>query len=184
MQLDKVIKDRHSCKKFKNKKPDWRDIIKCIDITRFTPMAGNIFTPRFILVDDKEKIKNLAEAAQQEFISKVDYVIVVCSECSLAKNTYNDRAERYCRQQAGASIQNLLLKIEDKGLSTCWIGHFVDMQVREILKIPEDFLIEAILPIGFEYSVNKRREKISLDSILYFNKFGNIKMKNPKRLYV
>jgi len=184
MQLDKVIKGRYSCKKFKSEKPNWRDIIECIDVARFSPMAGNIFTPRFILVDDKEKIKNLAEASQQDFISKVDYVIVICSECSLTKNAYEDRAERYCRQQAGAAIQTILLKIQDKGLSACWVGHFVDIQISEILKIPENFLIEAMIPVGFEYSQSKRREKKSIDGVLYFNEFGNIKMKNPKRLYV
>ncbi len=184
MDLDKAITSRYSCKKFNDKQPNWRDIIEIIDVARFTPMAGNIFTLKFIMVDDKEKIKKLAQAAQQDFLSRVNYIIVVYSESNLTKNAYEDRAERYCRQQAGAAIQNLLLKIEEKNLSTCWIGHFVDNQVRGILDIPEECFVEAMLPIGFEYSSRKKRKKIELDNILYFNKYGNRNMKNPKKLNV
>jgi len=61
MEFDKLIKSRKSVKKFKDKKPDWRDIIECIDSARYAPMAGNDFTLKFILIDDKEKIQRLSK---------------------------------------------------------------------------------------------------------------------------
>lgn len=184
MNLDKAITSRYSCKKFKNKKPDWRDIIECIDFCRYAPMAGNIFSLRFVIVDDKKKIEKLAEASQQNFISEVDYIVVVYSDPSLTENSFDKRAKRYCRQQAGAAIQNFLLKITEKKLATCWIGHFVDSQIKEIVKIPEKCYVEALFPIGYEYTSPKKRGKIDINSILYFNKAGNKKMKNPKSIDV
>ena len=79
MDLDKAIKSRKSVKKFTDKKPDWRIIIECIDAARYAPMAGNNYSPRFILVNDREKIQKLSEAAQQPFISKAHFVVAVCS---------------------------------------------------------------------------------------------------------
>lgn len=185
MELNEAILSRKSVRKFKDKKPDWRNIIECIDAARYAPMAGNNFTLKFILVDDKEKINKLADAAQQPFISQVKYVVVVCSNLSRTENAYDKRGEIYCRQQAGAAIENFLLKIEETGLSTCWVGAFVDRMVKEILKIPEEIHVEALFPIGYEFAKPRTRKiKIDMDRILYFNEYKNKKMKKVKRLDV
>ncbi|MFH1151733.1 MAG: nitroreductase family protein, partial [Nanoarchaeota archaeon] len=103
MQLDKAIQNRHSTRKFKDKKPDWRDIIECVDAMRHAPMAGNNFSLKFILVDDEKTIQKLADAAQQDFIKQAKYVVVVCTDSSRTINAYEKRGEIYCRQQAGAA---------------------------------------------------------------------------------
>ncbi|MCK5043411.1 nitroreductase family protein [Candidatus Pacearchaeota archaeon] len=183
MKLNNIIRLRRSVRKFKNKKPNWRDILECIDVARYAPMAGNNFSLKFILVDDSEKIAQLANAAQQSFIAKAKYVVVVCTNPSRTVNSYEKRGEIYCRQQAGAAIQNFLLKIEEKGLSTCWVGAFVNNKVKEILEIPKDINIEALFPIGYEFKKpGTRKMKIDMDRILYFNRYGNKKMKSPKRI--
>jgi len=183
MELDKAIKSRKSVRKFKDQKSDWRDIIECIDSARYAPMAGNNYSLKFILVDDKEKIQKLADAAQQPFIAQTQYVVVVCSNPSRTINAYEERGKRYLRQQAGAAIQNFLLKIEEVGLSTCWIGAFVDYLVKETLQIPNNIDVEALFPIGYEYKKTRTRKiKTDLDNILYFNKYGNRKMNPPKIL--
>ena len=77
------------------------------------------------------------------------------------------------------------MKIEDFGLSTCWIGYFVESQIKRILKIPEEANVEAIFPIGFEYEKRRaKKAKIELDNILYFNEYGNKRMKEPEKLDV
>ena len=91
-------------------------------------------------------------------------------------NAYGERGRVYCKQQAGAAIQNFLLKIEEKGLSTCWVGHFADNLVKEILKIPDEIDVEAFFPIGYEFKNQRRRAKIDLDEVLYFEKYKNKKM--------
>ncbi len=185
MDLNKAIQNRHSVRKFKDKKPDWRNIIECIDAARYAPMAGNIYSIRFILIDDKKTIQEIADAAQQQFISMVHYVVVVCSEPRLTSNAYSERGNMYLKQQAGAAIQNFLLKIEEAGLSTTWVGAFVDNMVKKSLKIPENIEIEAIFPIGYEYEKKYTRKlKIDLDNILYFNQFKNKKMKPQEKLDV
>ncbi len=178
MELDKAITSRKSVKKFSKKKPDWRKIIEAIDMTRYAPMAGNFFSLKFILVSDKEKIQKLAEASQQEFISDAQYVVVVCSAPSRTLNAYEEHGKNYLKQQAGAGIQNFLLKLEEFGLATCWIGHFIDEQVKKILEIPKEINTEAFFPIGYEKENAKTnpKRKIELDRILYFNEYGKRRM--------
>ena len=46
-------------------------------------------------------------------------------------------------------------------------------------------IIEAVFPIGYEFKKqSKQKRKIDLDRILYFNQYGNKKIKNPKKLEV
>jgi len=185
MDLDKAIQNRHSTRRFKEKKPDWRDIIECIDAARYAPMAGKIYSLKFILVDNPNIIQKLADAAQQDFIAQTHYVVVVCSDPSRTINAYDERGKRYMRQQAGAAIENFLLKIVEAGLSTAWIGAFVDTLVKRALKIPEKIQIEAIFPIGYEYEKQRAgKTKIDIDNILYFNEYKNTKMKPSKKLDV
>jgi len=188
MDAEKAIKERKSIRGFSDKKPNWKDIIECIDAARYAPMAGNTFSLRFILVDDREVIKKIAEAAQQDFIADCQYLVAVCTDPILTQNAYEERGTRYLRQQAGAAIENFLLMIQEKGLSTCWVGHFVDYLVREALKIPEGIDVEAVFPIGYE-SVEKgkakrKRPKIDLDNVLYFNEWKNKKMKKSPSMNV
>ena len=174
MELDKAIQGRHSVKKFSNKKPDWRNIVECINASRYAPMAGNNFTLKFIVVDSESKISKLAEAAQQDFISSAKYVVVVCANPSRPKNLYEEEnGEKWNRQQVGAAIENFLLKIEEFKLATCWVGLFNEEMIKKELEIPSETNVEAIFPIGYESLKTKsKKSKIDLKRILYFSKYG------------
>ena len=186
MDLSEAIRLRKSVRKFKTNEASWRDVIECIDAARYAPTAGNNYTLKFIIVDDKNTIQKLADVAQQPFIAQAHIIVVVCTNPSRTINAYEQFGEKFCRQQAGAAIENFLLKIQEKGLATCWIGYFVENQVKKILKIPDKIIVEAMFPIGYEVKTikQKQRLKIDLDRILYFNKYGNKKMQKNKVLEV
>jgi len=137
-----------------------------------------------LLSATRKKFKNLADAAQQYFISQAQYVVVVCTNPSRTINSFEEQGKKYCKQQAGAAIQNFLLKIQESKLATCWIGHFVEEQVKRALQIPENINVEAILPIGYEYGKTENKRKIDFNQILYFDKYGNKKMNKIKTLDV
>lgn len=180
--LDKIIHARRSIRKFRSDKPDWRDIIECIDAMRYAPMAGNNFSLKFILVDDEKKINEMAKASQQDFIADAHYVVVVCTTPTRTELAYGERGKGYLKQQAGAAIQNFLLKITEKGLATCWVGHFVEELVKEILDIPKGINVEALFPVGYALKKPEKKRKIDLDSVLYFNRYKNKRMKEPTKL--
>ncbi len=183
MELDKAIKSRHSVRNFGSKKPDWRDIVEAIDSARYAPMAGGNYTVKFILVDNPEVIKTIKEACQQDFVAQAHYLVVVCSNPSRTINAYGKKGENYARQQVGAASQNFFLKITETGLATCWVGHFVEDQIKSALKIPKDINVEAVFPIGFEYKKKRtRKAPTDLDNILYFNEWKQKRMKKLKKI--
>ena len=91
---------------------------------------------------------------------------MVCSDDTHLENLYGERGRVYSRQQAGAAIQTFLLKLVDLGLSACWVGSYSDKLIRELLKIPEDIQVEAIIPVGYEKGRIGRRKKKELENSL------------------
>ena len=176
MELDKALEERHSVTKFKQKKPDWRKIMEAIEAARKVPLAGNIYSLKFILVDNKNKIKSIAEAAQQEFVNDAKYVVVACSDSEQLVRNYKERGEVYSRQQAGAAIENFLLKITELGLSTCWVGALHEDEIKKTLTVPDNIKVEAVFPIGYEMGKNKQKRKPDLDDIVFSNKWKQKKM--------
>lgn len=182
MKFDAIINERRSVRKFHPKKPNWREIIEAIDAGNKGPLAGNIGSVKFILVDDAEKIQKVAEACQQSFVGQVNYLILVCSDPRDVTRFYPEKGEVYMHQQAGAAIENILLKIVDLGLSTCWVGLFNENFVKQALKIPGPVYVEAILPVGYSMDKTPRKRKPLLDNSLYFNNWGSRLMKPRKRV--
>lgn len=181
MELSKAIKLRRSVRHYSTKKVPYQKVAEICDAATYAPMAGNIFSVRLIIVSDKEKIKMLAGASQQHFIAEAKYVIVVYSDTGQLKRSYSDRAERYTRQQAGAAIQNMLLKTTELGLSTCWIGWFNEEMVKRIVFLPDSFQVEALLPIGYAFEKPLQKRKPDLKLIIYLEKYRQDRQKMPKK---
>lgn len=180
MDFEKLVKSRQSVRKFSDKKPDWRDIIECIDTARYIPIAGKNFILRFLLIQDKEKIQKIAKDSEQDFIAKAHYVIAVYSDNKRLKTLFGEeKGNIYSRHEAGAAIQTILLSLEDHGLAGCWVGHFDEEEIKIVLKIPEQMTLEAIIPVGYEFKKTKLREKINIDSVLYFDEHKKEQMRKP-----
>jgi len=177
MKFDDIIDKRRSVRKFYSKKPNWRDIIEAIDAGRRGPLAGNVPGVKFILIDDVQKIADLAEAADQNFVADCHFVVAVVSDTSHVTKSYDDRGKKYALEQSGAAIENVLLKLVDLKLATCWVGAFADAQVNRILKVPKGSETIALLPVGYARLEGKHKRKPPLDRCLYFNEYGERFMK-------
>jgi nitroreductase len=174
MELGKAIKNRKSVRNFSTKKLDWRKILQAMEYVRYSPMAGNQYTVKYILVSDKKKIGLIEGACQQKFVGKADYVLVVVSDREKVKKLYDHYDKGFGAQQAGAAIQNLLLGLTEKGIATCWVGFFEDSIIKRELGISDSLTVEAILPLGIESRIGKgvEKEKPELENLIFFDKWG------------
>jgi hypothetical protein len=182
MDLDKVLQERHCTRKFIKKDVSFHKIISIIEAASLAPAAGNINAVRIVIVnDDKIKEQLVDAAAGQQFLAEVPYVLAVCSDTEQTVRSYGKRADIYLRQQAGAAIENMFLKTIDLGLDTCWVGAFDDATLRRLLKIPDSFNIEALMPIG--YSAEKKlkkhaeRRKFDIKHMVFYNKLELFSLK-------
>ena len=175
MNLDKAIKTRASIKNYSDKKPSENKILDAIEAANLAPSPGNLNILKFIIIEDLEKIDKIAQACQQPFIKKALIVIAVCSDSKKINIMYDKRADKYIKQYAGAAIENFLLKITDMKLASCWVGAFSETTIKNILKIPDNIDVQAILPIAYKHKTDKTKQKpkTNLGNILYFEEYNN-----------
>jgi nitroreductase len=138
MELSKAISSRRSTRSFKKKAADWRIVLEAIDAANNAPSAGNFNHLKYIVVQEKEKIKKIAKHSSQTWINEAPLVVVVISDDSYLENHYGERGRIYAKQQSGAAIQNLLLTLVDKGLSATWVGASADRSPKKRKKELED----------------------------------------------
>ena len=74
------------------------------------------------------------------------------------------------------AIEHMVLQAVELGLGTCWVRWFDDNKVKEILEIPKNIKIIALLPIGYPAEEPPERPRFGLDKIVYYEKYGEKKV--------
>ena len=91
----------------------------------------------------------LARAAlEQQFIYQAPVDIVICALYQRTTRRYGSRGERYVHIEVGHAGQNIYLQATALGLATVAIGAFYDEQVREVLRMDEQYTPLYIMPLG------------------------------------
>jgi len=73
------------------------------------------------------------------------------------------------------AIEHMVLQAVELGLGTCWVRWFDDNKVKEILEIPKNIEIIAVLPIGYPAEDPPQRPRFGLEKIVYYEKYGEKK---------
>jgi nitroreductase len=183
MDFDSLLKKRASVREYSSQKVDYELILNAIEAASLAPSPGNLSLLKYIIIQDAESIEKIAQACQQPFISQATTVVVICSVPKQADIMYDVRANKYVKGNAGASIENFLLKVTDMGLVSCWVGAFSDQSIKPVLKIPDFAEIEAVLPVGYPEKGDKTKQKSkpALGNIIFFEKYGEKQsVKDPK----
>jgi len=175
MEFNRLIKKRASIIRFSSKKPKISQIIEAVDAANLAPSPGNLPILRYTIIENPDKIFEIADACQQPFVAEAPFLVVVCSVAKNVERAYDKRASRYIKHHVGAAVENFLLKVTDMGLASCWIGAFADNLVREIVGVKDDAEVEVILPVGYQPSYYKTKQKHKLGAYerIYFESYGN-----------
>ena len=162
MNVMEAIRKRKSVRKYLNKKVEEDKLFAVLEAGQLAPSASNRQEWRFIIVRDQVSKKKLAEAANnQSFIAEASIVIAACAE--------TDEHVMSCGQacypiDVAIALDHITLAAVELGLGTCWIGAFDEKKVKQILEIPSEVRVVALMPLGYPYDssvVNKNRLSIS-----------------------
>lgn len=174
MDFDNIIDKRHCARSFKDRRASWKDVMLAIDAANQGPFAGNMNHLKFLIIEFPDKIKELAKHSKQTWMAESGILVVVCSDDTHLEKQYGERGRVYSRQQAGAAIMTLILKLTDLGLASCWVGEYNDDMIRQVLGIPQHIQIEAIIPVGYERlekGKKMKQKKIALERAIFWEKW-------------
>jgi nitroreductase len=163
MDLFEAVKKRASVRAFDPGEVTREDLLKIIDAGRRAPSGYNHQGWEFIAVTDAEVLEQLGRI--QECISQAPAAVAVVME-----------ETRYWKEDAAAAIQNMLLAAVALGYGALWVEGYVLRQealAKEILAVPADRRLIAVIPIGRPAQEPVQAEKKSMEQVLHWNRYGS-----------
>lgn len=170
-----LISSRRSIRKFLDQRIENEKIEKLTEAAVRSPSSRGINPWRFIVVDNPRMIQDLALAKPHGagFLKGAPLCIVVCADSSATDVWVED-----------ASIASIFIHLAAHalGLGSCWIQirnreynafKSADTYVKELLKIPDNIMIEAIIAIGYpdEVKLGHKKETLQFHKV-NFNRYG------------
>lgn len=156
MDVLEAIKVRRSIRKYRPERIPDEKLKTILEAARLAPSAANRQPWRFVVVEDRERRKTLAKAANdQTFISDAGAIVVAISD--------PEKSARWHEKDTMIALEHMVLAATALGYGTCWIGAFDEDAVKSLLKIPAKMKIVAVLPIGIpdEKPAPRRRRELS-----------------------
>ena len=168
-----AILTRRSTRKFDNKIPDKELIQKVVNAGRYAPSGANSQTSHFIVITNKEVLKEIAELVQGEFakmeISEDMYVSLKGSINASKKGDYvfhynapvlivtaNKKGYGNAIADSSCALENMMIAANAFDLGSCWINqlHWLDdnERIRTFLEgygLKKDETITGGLALGF-----------------------------------
>lgn len=178
-----MIKERRSVRKFKNETVDRETMKEIIDIARWAPSWANFQIARYTLVDDAETIAKLGTDGVKGFVYNVNTLkeakgVAVLSfvkgksgKLDLEKDEYaTDKANVWEVFDAGIACQTFTLAAHAKGIGTCIMGVIDDDSISEIVGLPEEETVAALIVYGYPDENPPATKRKEVGDILRFVK--------------
>jgi len=142
-----AIKSRRSIRAYQPDLVPLDDIMTLLDAARWAPSGKNGQPWRFAVIQEDQQLKSRIAnlTAYRKWVDQAPCLVVVFLDKSLMYDRQKDTLA------IGASIQNLLLAAQSRGLGTCWLGEILNHedQVRQLLAVPDHLEILAVITVGY-----------------------------------
>ncbi len=172
MDFEKLVHKRFSCRKFKDKTVEKEKVDLILKSALLAPTAVNKQPQRILVIDDKNILNNLKECTKYTFDAPLCFVI--CTDRELAyKRGYDGKSSADI--DASIITTHMMLQASDIGLGTTWVMAFNPQKAVDILDIPSNLEVLALLPTGYpadDAPISPLHYKtIDIDEMVSYNKF-------------
>jgi nitroreductase len=153
-----------------------------LDAGRLSASARNNQPWRFIVVHDKQTVKELALAFSEsnQVIKDAPVILLACARA--VDDVIRENREYYLFD-VGLAVANMILAATDMGLVTHLMTAYNEVQVKRILHIPDDVRVVVATPLAYplEESYDKAsQERLSmrtrkdLKELEYYNSWSEV----------
>lgn len=175
MDASEAIRKRRSVRDFSSKVVNSKDIYRILEAGTLAPNSGNVQNWRFIVVDEQEKLEEVAKTTlNPETFDNVSTAIIVCSLTDKVTSAFKEWGKRYSVQNVAAAIENMLIEATGLGIDSLWVGAFAEQRIRKIFHITDDVEIHAILIFGYRQKNPPKQVRALVQAVVYFNDWKNL----------
>ncbi len=169
MDVFSAIQARRSIRAYSAREVEQEKLNRVLEAGRLAPSANNRQDWKFIVVRDRETRNRLVEAAGgQKFLGTAPVVLVICGT--------EPEKVMMCEQpaytvDASIALSFMILEACELGLGTCWLGHFDENKVKEILGIPAGVRVVAMTPLGYPAESPAARPRKRPEEVVSYDRF-------------
>ncbi len=150
-EIEKLIKERRSIRKWQNKKVNVNLVIKAIDKAKWAPVSCNRQAWKFILLTKQEDINFIKNLTNQTFFTNSKILVLALAN----SESYTKGEGCYMYLDMGAIIQNMLLLLYSYNIGSCWMGFKNTETDGKVLKefynkfkIDKKYILVSFIPLG------------------------------------
>lgn len=146
MEFIDLVKERYSCKSFKDEKVSKEIIEKILEIGSLAPTAKNSQPQKVYVLDSENAIKAVDNATPCRYNAQT--VLAVCYDTT---NVYKYPEGDYDSGVEDATIvaTHLMLAAKSLGVDSCWLNFVKVDQLKKELGLPENEQIVMLLDLGY-----------------------------------
>ena len=162
-----LVKTRQSVRGYLPRPVEQDKLERCLEAARLAPSACNAQPWMFIVVDDAEIKKRLADLTADRWLplnhwtkqAPVHIVLVVEAANLTSRMGALVKQRDFAWMDVAIAAEHFCLQAAAEGLGTCMLGWFKEEKVRLLLNIPKGKRIGLIITLGYP-AATKIRPKI------------------------
>ncbi len=165
MDFYDVVRKRLSIRTYKPD-PVPEDVLnRILEAGRLAPSAKNYQPWKFIVVKDPVVRQALVPACKGQ--GSVGQAPVVICGCAIEDQVWKGMGGYWSAEAVDITIalEHMILAAAAEGLGTCWVGAFLEAEVKKVLAIPNGVKPIALTPLGYPATEAKPRSRKPLSEI-------------------
>jgi nitroreductase len=181
MDLDKVIENRKSVRKFTNYNVTDKEIEEMMKAARWAPSWVNTQCWEFVVVRNKDLIKKVANCYKlnpaYDCSKTASVIILACAKLGKSGHLGNVPTTKFKDNwfmfDLALAVENLYLKAVDLGLGSVIVGGLNRKKLEKIIELPDGYEVVVAMPIGKpDPSYKKKRTRKELSEFVWRDRFG------------
>lgn len=176
MQFYDVIEKRKSIKKFKSSPINEEKLNRIIKATMMAPSWKNKTSYKFILIKKEEEKNKIADTIlnstneAKNSVEEAPMVAIVVADPSLSGEVNN---REYYLVDSAIAMEHFILAATEEGYGTCFIGAIDEDKIKDIAKIPNNYRVVAITPIGEIAEYAEHYPEKNIKDYIFIDHFNN-----------
>ena len=178
MDFENLVQVRQSDRKYKAQPVEKEKIMKCLEAARLSPSACNSQPWKFIVVDSRQLLGQMADAACGTGMNKFTYQVPVMVAVVLEKMNVTARIgsmlkdKDYSMMDLGMAVEHFCLQAAELGLGTCIMGWFNEKKIASLLGVPRGKRIPLLISVGYPDGPTRQKIRKGMDEISSWNKYS------------
>jgi len=170
LEVYEAINKRKSIRKYKKEKISEKILWKILQAAHQAPSGLNDQPWKIIVVREENNKNRLTEATLgQNFLRQAPVVLAAVAMGSL--ECMYCGVPRYPIDVALA-LDHISIAAVEEGLGTCWVCAFNQDMVRNVLKVPQQYMVVALMSLGYPDDERKKIRKKTIQELVSFERFN------------